>query len=78
LEKSGMQISGEDNENLLMDMVLEKKTLKRHISKKRSFHQHIFYREILHYCKFQETSCNMCEGKTEKYCKFFTRNAGLL
>jgi hypothetical protein len=37
-----MQISGEDNENLLMDMVLEKKKILRYISKKRSFHQHFF------------------------------------
>ncbi len=33
--------------------------------------------KILHCCEFQETSCDPCQGKTEKNCKFFARNAGL-
>jgi hypothetical protein len=39
VKKNGMQISGKDIENLLVNMVLEnKKTKKRHKSKKTQFH----------------------------------------
>jgi len=34
--------------------------------------------EILHSCEFQETSSDMCKGKTEIFCKFFVGNIGLL